>query len=122
MGAGGNISTWCRPISLLVPRTYTSEGWYDTCYEGLGGYYVQWNAVWRITRPDTVTLGFNTKALSKGEYEPIPGCDGLHIHPLELIGVTVNVVLDVEWATTVSSRQGGISSRSGHTIHPRCHG
>jgi hypothetical protein len=28
---------WCRPISLLVPRTHTSEGCSNACYEGLGG-------------------------------------------------------------------------------------
>jgi hypothetical protein len=27
---------WCRPVSLLVPRTHTLEGWSDACYLGLG--------------------------------------------------------------------------------------
>jgi hypothetical protein len=43
---------WCRPISLLVPRTHTSEGWSDACYEGLvGGYSIQWNSAWYVTCP-----------------------------------------------------------------------
>jgi hypothetical protein len=28
---------WCRPISILVPRTHPPEGWSDACYEGRGG-------------------------------------------------------------------------------------
>jgi hypothetical protein len=40
-----------------------------------------------------VAVGFLMKALNIGEYEPHPGFDGLHINPLELIGVIINVVL-----------------------------
>jgi hypothetical protein len=70
---------WYRPISLLLPRTLTSEGCSDACYDGLGGYYVHWNATWRVTRPEMVAVGFNTKPLSKGEYEPRPCYDGLQL-------------------------------------------
>jgi hypothetical protein len=98
---------WCLPISLLVPRTHTSEGWSDACYEGLGKYSVQWNTTWRITRPEMAAARFLTKALNVGECEPHPGCNGLHINPLELIGVIINVVLALTWATTVPAPVGG---------------
>jgi hypothetical protein len=72
-----------------------------------GGYSVHWNAVCRVTYPEMVAVGFLTKALNIGEYEPRPGCDGLHINLLELIGVIINVVLALAWATTVTAPAGG---------------
>jgi hypothetical protein len=48
-----------------------------------------------------VAVGFLMKALNTGEYERHPVCDGLHINPLELNGVIINVVLELTWATTV---------------------
>jgi hypothetical protein len=100
---------WCLPISILFPRTHTLEGWSDACYEGLAGYSVQWNAAWRVIRPEMVATGFQMKALNIGEYEPRPGCDGIHINPIELIGIIISVVLALTWATTatVAAPHGG---------------
>jgi hypothetical protein len=46
-----------------------------------------------------VASGFHMKVLTSVEYELHPGYDGLHINPLELIGVIINVVLALAWAT-----------------------
>jgi hypothetical protein len=54
-----------------------------------------------------VAAGFLMKAPNIGEYEPHPGCDGLHINPLELIGVIINVVLALAWETTATAPAGG---------------
>jgi hypothetical protein len=81
--------------------------WMIRCLlRGSGRYYVHWSTVWRVTRPDVVAAGFNMKALSKGEYEPQPGFNGLHITPLELISIIINAVLDLAWANTVTARAG----------------
>jgi hypothetical protein len=53
-----------------------------------------------------VDAGFNTKAPSKGEYELRPGCNGLHINPLELVCIIINLVLALAWATTVATITG----------------
>jgi hypothetical protein len=51
------------------------------------------------------------KALTIIEYEPRPGCNDLHINPLDIRGVIVtvivNVVLALVWATTVIAPAGG---------------
>jgi hypothetical protein len=62
---------------------------------------------WRVARPEMVAEGFLMKVLNIGEYQPHPGCNGLHINPFELIGVIVNVVLALDWATTVTAPAGG---------------
>jgi hypothetical protein len=54
-----------------------------------------------------VAAGFRMKSLTSGEYEPRRGCDGLHINPLELIGLIINFVLALVWATTVIAPAGG---------------
>jgi hypothetical protein len=54
-----------------------------------------------------IVAGFQMKALNIEEYEPRPGCNGLHINPLELVGVIINVVLALAWATTVTAPTGG---------------
>jgi hypothetical protein len=54
-----------------------------------------------------VAVGFHMKALTSGEYEPRLGCAGLHINPLELLGIIINVVLALDWATAVIASAGG---------------
>jgi hypothetical protein len=54
-----------------------------------------------------VATGFQMKALNMGEYNQHPGCDRLHINPLELIGIITNVALALAWATTVTAPTGG---------------
>jgi hypothetical protein len=54
-----------------------------------------------------VAAGFLVNVLNIGEYEPRPGCDGIHINPLEFIGVIINVVLALAWETTVTAPAGG---------------
>jgi hypothetical protein len=54
-----------------------------------------------------VAVGFQMKALDSREYEPRTGCDGLHINPLELTGVIINVVLALAWATNVTAPARG---------------
>jgi hypothetical protein len=49
-----------------------------------------------------VAAGFLMKSLNVVECESLPGYDGLHINPLDLIGGIVNVVLALAWATTVT--------------------
>jgi hypothetical protein len=54
-----------------------------------------------------VASGFQMKSLNIGEYEPRPGCNGLYINPLELIGIIINEVLALAWATTLTAPTGG---------------
>jgi hypothetical protein len=54
-----------------------------------------------------VVAGFNMKELSKGEYEPHMGCDGIHINPLELIGIIINIALAMPWVATSAAPEGG---------------
>jgi hypothetical protein len=69
-----------------------------------------------------VTAIFNVKALSKGEYEPCPGCDGFRVNHLELIGIITNVVLSLVWDTTITFPEGVVTSRYGPTAPQHCRG
>jgi hypothetical protein len=46
-------------------------------------------------------------AITSGEYKPRPGCDGLHLNPLELIVAVINIVLALAWAAIVIAPAGG---------------
>jgi hypothetical protein len=53
-----------------------------------------------------VAVGFNMKTMSKCEYKSRHGCGGLHINSLELIGIVINTVLALAWATMVTAQAG----------------
>eukprot|EP00980_Cylindrotheca_fusiformis_P020539 scaffold7616_cov169-Cylindrotheca_fusiformis.AAC.1 len=82
---------WRRPIALYLDRESTHTVISDASYLGLGGWSPDFLFLWRLTREDLVSHGFDMKAISLKSGEPDGDAPGLHINPLEFIATILNL-------------------------------
>ena len=75
-------STWCRPISLLIPRTPHFMGQSDACNIAMGGLCFDLPFQWRLS---------NSVFKALPDWIPkTPTCPKYHINIHEFIGVIIN--------------------------------
>jgi hypothetical protein len=95
------LHLWERPIGLLIPRTPHSTFLSDASYGGVGGWSLEAALMWRITSATLSAFHFEMKRLDALRDEPLdPSQPGLHINPLELVGLTINVWLAIRFYMT----------------------
>ena len=102
-------SIWSRPIALLVRRAWTCQILSDAAYTGIGGWSPTFKFMWRITRADLVKAGFNMKAIdAEGEAaRTSTEDDGLHINPLEFVGIILNIWFVIAYLKLDPYKAGG---------------
>lgn len=77
---------WRRPIGLIVKRMWDSHLEGDASYQGLGGFCPELDFMWRISRADMVSIGFEM-------YHEGPQHEdkGTHVNILEFIVQIINL-------------------------------
>lgn len=106
---------WCRPIGLLVDREPTHECLSDASYDGLGAWspLTSFGFMWRLTRSDLLSVGFDMTTIDADTGEPDGSNDGLHINILEFIAIIIEL-----WFVLVFLQQRGHRA-GGYVIHIR---
>ncbi|MGH7974573.1 MAG: hypothetical protein ACREBR_03520 [bacterium] len=99
--------TWRRYIGLMIRREPTSTIFSDASYEGLLGYSSDLSFMWRLSRQDLVSTGFDMKALCSGITEPTATATGLHINVLELVAIVINIWMTLRRLQAIGEIQGG---------------
>jgi hypothetical protein len=85
--------TWTRPIALLIPRTATHTFLSDASYGGLSGSSPEFSIMWRVMKDALSLYGFPMQHLDSAG-EPVDfDNQGLHINPLEIIAIIINIWL-----------------------------
>jgi hypothetical protein len=83
---------WSRYIGLIVPPVAAHRIHLDASYAGVGGWSLDFNIQWRITRTHLVVLRFSMKHINKYKQEPLDATTGgLHINPLEFLAAIINL-------------------------------
>eukprot|EP00980_Cylindrotheca_fusiformis_P021623 scaffold8482_cov74-Cylindrotheca_fusiformis.AAC.1 len=99
---------WSRSIALYLDRDPTHYVLSDASYLGLGGWSPDFLFLWRLTRDDLVSLGFQMKKISHQSGEPATvDAPGLHINPLEFIATIINLWLALKCIQVEGPRVGG---------------
>ena len=99
---------WSRPIALYLERDFSHRIYSDASYGGIGGWSPDFGFLWRLCRDDLVRAGFKMKDLNLRTTEPMaPDAEGLHINPLEFIGVIVNLWITIKFIRRAGPRAGG---------------
>ena len=100
---------WSRPIALYLDRDYTHRVYSDASYGGIGGWSSDFGFLWRLVREDLVRAGFDMKPIDLSSSEPLDATEptGLHINPLEFIGVLINLWITIKYVQAAGPRAGG---------------
>lgn len=83
---------WTRPIAFLVKRDVACEPYSDASYDGLGGFAISANMMWRVSSTDLSHHGFQVFSSEASVSNAVPG---LHINVLELIALIINLWLAI---------------------------
>ena len=84
---------WRRPIGLIVKRMWDFHLEGDASYQGLGGFCPVLNFMWRLSRDDMVTIGFDMYDLGPQHEEK-----GTHVNILEFIVQIINLWMGLSLA------------------------
>ena len=109
-GSGGGCSAWSRPIALLISRSWTGQILSDAAYSGLGGWSPTFQFMWRITRDDLVSAGFDMRAIdAEGREAALARADTatLHINVLEFVAIIINIWLVITYIRRKPDKPGG---------------
>ena len=108
LSAAPEHPAWCRSLGCLIPREPHILGLTDASPDGMGGYCIALKCMWRLSRQDLLSLGFDLQALQEFRDEPVPGSPGLHINCLELVAMIINLWLILRFARTQDPHPGGL--------------
>ncbi|CAJ1945298.1 unnamed protein product [Cylindrotheca closterium] len=100
---------WSRPISLYLDRDFSHRVFSDASYAGIGGWSSDFGFLWRLCREDLIRAGFDMRDIDLASSEPVSdgSNEGLHINPLEFIGVLVNLWIVLKFVKKLRPRSGG---------------
>jgi hypothetical protein len=102
------VSAWTRPIACIVKRDHTSVALSDAAYTGMGGWSPDFQFLWRLTRADLITCGFDMKLVEANQSEPASAhAHGLHINILEFVAIIINLWLSIWFIQKDKHKPGG---------------
>jgi hypothetical protein len=102
------VSAWTRPIGCIVPRDPTGHILSDAAYTGLGGWSPNYKFMWRLTKADLESCGFNMQRIREFESEPAFFNEkGLHINLLEFVAIAINLWLAIWFIKKDPNKPGG---------------